>query len=120
MTMSTPMSQTKQLPNLDDGPASGTSTPVVVPTLNGDNQAGIETPAQPPQSTSRGLRFWMVIIAMMVTEFLSAIELTSVATALPTIVEDLHGTEFSWVGAAYTLGSTAILPMTGAAYRFYL
>ncbi|KAG8951997.1 hypothetical protein FRC04_005330 [Tulasnella sp. 424] len=117
--MSTPVSQTKQLPNLDDGPASGTSTPVVVPTLNGDNQAGIETPPQPPQSTSRGLRFWMVIIAMMVTEFLSAIELTSVATALPTIVEDLHGTEFSWVGAAYTLGSTAILPMTGGLAQIF-
>ncbi|KIO30869.1 hypothetical protein M407DRAFT_36916, partial [Tulasnella calospora MUT 4182] len=74
---------------------------------------------QASQSTPRDLRFWMIIVAMMVAEFLSAIELSSVATALPSIVEDLHGTEFSWVGAAYTLGSTAILPMTGGLAQIF-
>ncbi|KAG8927326.1 hypothetical protein FRC01_007661 [Tulasnella sp. 417] len=113
------MSETKQLPIRDDNLASGTTTPVAAPTLHNDSQVGIEAVAQAQQSTSRGLRFWMVIAAMMVTEFLSAIEFSSVATALPTIVEDLHGTEFSWVGAAYALGSTAILPMTGGLAQIF-
>ncbi|KAG8925553.1 hypothetical protein FRC00_003866, partial [Tulasnella sp. 408] len=108
------MSEPRQLPILDDNPGPGTSTSVVVPTLNDDDQVGTETTPQTSQSAPRDLRFWMVITSMMVSEFLGAIELSSVATALPTIVEDLHGTEFSWVGAAYTLGSTTILPMTGA------
>ncbi|KAG8927325.1 hypothetical protein FRC01_007660 [Tulasnella sp. 417] len=111
------MSEPKQLPIVDHNPASGTSTPGVDPTLNG--QIDVQTVPQAPQSRRRGLRFWMVIVAMMVTEFLSAIELTSVATALPTIVEDLHGTQFSWVGAAYALGSTAILPMTGGLAQIF-
>ena len=38
---------------------------------------------------------------------------TSVSTALPTIVEALHGKDFAWVGSAYTLGSTAFMPMSG-------
>ncbi|KIO20949.1 hypothetical protein M407DRAFT_80977 [Tulasnella calospora MUT 4182] len=109
----------KQLPTPDDKPASGTSTPVVAPTLNGDNQVGIDTVPQAQQSTPKDLRFWMVIAAMMLTEFLSAIEFSSIATALPTIVEDLHGTEFSWVGAAYALGSTAILPLTGGLAQIF-
>ncbi|KAG8924946.1 hypothetical protein FRC00_004516 [Tulasnella sp. 408] len=108
------MSESRQLPIPDDNPASGTSTPAVVPNLNDGNQVGTETTPQTSQSTPRDLRFWMVIVAMMVIEFLGAIELSSVATALPTIVGNLHGSEFSWVGAAYALGSTAILPMTGA------
>ncbi|KAG8927324.1 hypothetical protein FRC01_007659 [Tulasnella sp. 417] len=117
--MATPTSETSPLPIRDDDPASGMSTPVVVPTLNDDNQNGAETAPQASQSTPRDLRFWMVIVSIMVAEFLSAIELSSVATALPTIVEDLHGTEFSWVGAAYALGSTAILPMTGGLAQIF-
>ncbi|KAG8925554.1 hypothetical protein FRC00_003867 [Tulasnella sp. 408] len=101
------MSESRQLPILDDNPASGTSTRAVVPNLNDGNQVGTQTTPQTSQSTPRDLRFWMVIVAMMVIEFLGAIELSSVATALPTIVGNLHGSEFSWVGAAYALGGLA-------------
>lgn len=38
---------------------------------------------------------------------------TAIGTALPVIVEDLHGTQFVWVGSAYTLGATALLPFCG-------
>lgn len=35
-------------------------------------------------------------------------------TALPSIVHDLHGTDsFAWVSAAYTLSTTAVLPLNG-------
>lgn len=45
--------------------------------------------------------------------FLSALELTSVGTALPTIVEDLGGDDFIWVGSAYALASAAFMPAFG-------
>ncbi len=38
---------------------------------------------------------------------------TAVSTALPTIVQHLHGSEFIWVGSAYAIASTAILPTVG-------
>lgn len=46
--------------------------------------------------------------------FLSAMDLTAVSTVLPTITEDLNGgDDFVWVGSAYALASTAILPLIG-------
>ncbi|KAG6371276.1 major facilitator superfamily domain-containing protein [Boletus reticuloceps] len=45
--------------------------------------------------------------------FLSALELASVSTALPTIANDLHASQYTWVGTAYALASTAFLPMSG-------
>ncbi|KAG8914322.1 hypothetical protein FRC00_014482 [Tulasnella sp. 408] len=102
-----------------DEKASGVQTPateVTDPTLRGDQPS---FPEQVPPATSipavGGLQFWLIFIALMVTSFLSAIDLTSVSTALPTIVEDLDGTDFAWVGSAFALGSTAILPLVGEA-----
>ena len=34
-------------------------------------------------------------------------------TALPTVVERLHGSDFVWAGGAYTIASTAVLPLVG-------
>jgi MFS family permease len=61
----------------------------------------------------KGPRFWLMLLALCMALFLSALEFTAVATALPTITADLHGTDFVWVGSAYALASSAILPMTG-------
>lgn len=36
-----------------------------------------------------------------------------VPTALPTIVNDLGGSQFVWVGSAYALAGTAIVPLCG-------
>lgn len=45
---------------------------------------------------------------------LSALDLTAVSTALPTIANQLQGgDEYVWVGSAYALSSTAILPLSG-------
>ncbi|KIO20594.1 hypothetical protein M407DRAFT_29799 [Tulasnella calospora MUT 4182] len=101
-------------PTVFDGAVPGNQTPttgIVEPTLCGDQAA---QPDQVPPASSipalGGLQFWLIFIALMVTMFLSAVDLTSVSTALPTIVKDLGGTDFAWVGSAFALGSTAILP----------
>ena len=46
---------------------------------------------------------------------------TAIGTALPVIVSDLKGEQFVWVGSAYTLGATALLPFCGglAQVRLY-
>ena len=38
---------------------------------------------------------------------------TAISTALPTIVEELNGVDFIWAGSAYTIASTAVLPLIG-------
>lgn len=48
-----------------------------------------------------------------VSLFLSALELTSVSTALPTIVSELGGENFIWVGSAYSIASSASMPALG-------
>ncbi len=80
----------------------------------------------------KGLAFWLIVLSLCISLFLSALELvssffpwdaqwyiecplqTSVSNALPTIVQDLHGEDFVWVGSAYALSSTAVLPASGA------
>ena len=71
---------------------------------------------RPPK---RGLRFGIILFALCLTLFLSALELTAVSTALPTIVAELNGSDFVWVGAAYALASSAILPMTGGLAQLF-
>ena len=38
---------------------------------------------------------------------------SGVSTALPIIVRDLNGTQFEWVGSAYALSATALMPLSG-------
>ncbi|KAJ7709506.1 MFS general substrate transporter [Mycena rosella] len=61
----------------------------------------------------RGLHFWLVFVALSCCTLLSALDLAGVGTAAPTIVADLHGVDFAWVGSAYTLSSAALLPLSG-------
>lgn len=109
---------------------------VDLPTPN-NGVAGASTPSKDSETESarpatRGLRFWLVMVSVCVSVFLSALEYvskaissqrlfrlhaaliqTSVATALPTIVHDLEGQDFIWVANAYVLCATAFLPTTG-------
>ncbi|GAA6007140.1 MDR family MFS transporter [Rhodotorula paludigena] len=66
-----------------------------------------------PKAGKRGARFWLVFLALIFCVFLSALDLTAVSTALPTIAQEFDSSEFSWVGSAYALTSTALIPWTG-------
>src|SRR5258706_5712779 len=60
--------------------------------------------------TSRGLTVAALLLAM----FLSAMEATVVATAMPTVIAELGGLAlYGWVGAAYLLASTVTVPLYG-------
>ncbi|KAG8973831.1 hypothetical protein FRB93_001660, partial [Tulasnella sp. JGI-2019a] len=78
-----------------------------------------ETTPQEPEGPPGGIRFWLIIVSLMVATFLSALDLTSVSTALPIIVQDLNGSDFVWVGASFSLGSTAFLPLSGGLAQIF-
>ncbi|QRV73239.1 major facilitator superfamily transporter [Ceratobasidium sp. AG-Ba] len=97
---------------MDSKPAT---PPAAQPTTKSDDQVtvvGQSNPTSEPQK-KKDVRFWLIFLALCVSTFLSALEVTSVSTALPTIVESLQGHDFAWVGSAFTLGSTAFMPMSG-------
>ncbi|TIB95842.1 MFS general substrate transporter [Wallemia mellicola] len=56
---------------------------------------------------------WIVFPCIMGAVFLSAMDQTIVSTALATISDELHASEaeYSWVGVAYMLTSTAMIPV---------
>ncbi|MDB5181354.1 MAG: Multidrug resistance protein [Candidatus Saccharibacteria bacterium] len=56
----------------------------------------------------------VVMSALMLSLFLSALDQTIVATALPTIATDLHGLDkLSWVATSYLLASAIVTPIYG-------
>ena len=56
----------------------------------------------------------LAFIGILLALFLGALDQTIVATALPRIVESLHGVErYSWVATVYLLASTVMVPIYG-------
>ncbi|KAH8985667.1 major facilitator superfamily domain-containing protein [Lactarius akahatsu] len=58
-------------------------------------------------------KFWCIIFSLALSVLLTAVEFTAIGAALPTIIRDLQGLQFIWVGSAYALGSTALVPFCG-------
>jgi EmrB/QacA subfamily drug resistance transporter len=72
---------------------------------------GLEAPATGNAGSSRHLIFWIVAIGL----FMSSIDSTIVATALPDIHQSLHTTInwASWTLTVYNLGMVMVLPIAG-------
>jgi EmrB/QacA subfamily drug resistance transporter len=61
-----------------------------------------------------------ILMSLMVTMFLAALDQTIVATALPTIGRQFHDvSSLSWVITAYLLASTAVAPVFGTLSDIY-
>ncbi|GJE88942.1 MFS general substrate transporter [Phanerochaete sordida] len=88
--------------------AEGVSAVADATSTGTDAQPAMAAPKKP-----KGVRFWLVFIAICLSLFLSALEFTAVSTALPTIAHDLNGVDFVWIASAYSLAATALLPATG-------
>ncbi|KAJ7066111.1 iron permease [Mycena amicta] len=73
------------------------------------------TVAEQPKPEPKSREFYLTLLAIGVTTILSALDLTALGTALPTIAKSLNDTsgEFVWIGAAYALASTAFIPLMG-------
>ena len=69
---------------------------------------------EPPDGRVPKNNVAVIFVALMLAFFLAALDQTIVATALPTIVGDLHGvSDLTWVTTAYLLTSTIGLPIYG-------
>ena len=62
----------------------------------------------------------LTLAAILLSIFLAAMEATVVATAMPSVVADLHGLSlYGWVGAVYMLSSTLTMPLYGKVADLY-
>ncbi|KAF3899482.1 MFS general substrate transporter [Trichophyton interdigitale] len=67
-------------------------------------------PLHEPRKNRSRLRVTAVLVSLFSTLFISALNVTIVATTIPTITADLHSAAgYSWIGGAFTLGNTAFL-----------
>jgi hypothetical protein len=85
------------------------------PSLTSTVRPSPDSDSSPAKAAPKTRAFWFSFLALMFATLLSALDLTAVSTALPTIATQLHaGDEYIWVGSAYSLASTAILPLSGS------
>lgn len=62
----------------------------------------------------------VILVGVLVSLFLAALDQTIVATALPRIVADLQGIDLlAWITTAYLLASTAMVPIYGKLSDIY-
>ncbi|KAM6509569.1 hypothetical protein FALCPG4_017221 [Fusarium falciforme] len=71
-------------------------------------------PSEPTQTQRSKLENTVITTSLLAALFLSALDVTIVATAIPTISEDLHSsTGYVWIGASYVLANAACAPTWG-------
>src|SRR5215475_13621513 len=79
-----------------------------------------ESPPLAPRAPLTPAEVRTIVISLMLTMFLAALDQTIVATALPTIGHQFHDvSNLSWVITAYLLASTAVAPVFGTLSDIY-
>src|SRR6266581_4332409 len=72
------------------------------------------TPSNSDKARLRGFALASVMIAMMLSLLLEALDQTIVGTALPRIIAQLHGLDrYTWVVTAYILATMTMIPIVG-------
>ena len=80
----------------------------------------VDAPPLAPRAPLTQHEVRTILISLMLTMFLAALDQTIVATALPTIGRQFHDvTSLSWVISAYLLASTAVAPVFGTLSDIY-
>ncbi|RAH68496.1 MDR family MFS transporter [Aspergillus aculeatinus CBS 121060] len=71
-------------------------------------------PAQPNAPPKKGLRFWLIFLAIGIATFVAALDTSIISTALPTITADLGSEElYIWIINTYLLSSTVSSAIVG-------
>ncbi|EXJ71558.1 uncharacterized protein A1O5_05366 [Cladophialophora psammophila CBS 110553] len=96
-------------------PAARPPPPAVGTLTSSSESKGFETttqvPSEPVQRRS-SFRTFTVMVALFSALFITALNTTIVATAIPTICSDLHSAAgYSWIGASYVIATTAVVPV---------
>ncbi|KAL3474760.1 MFS general substrate transporter [Aspergillus californicus] len=84
-----------------------------------DEKSGIPETVLDKAQYPHGLRLALIVLAIMFSIFLMALDQTIIATAIPKITDDFKGlANVSWYGSAYFMTFGAFQPAWGKVYRF--
>src|SRR4030088_402167 len=93
---------------------------VGVPEMPADVTDISDSPAMAPRAPLTQSEVRTILMSLMLTMFLAALDQTIVATALPTIGRQFQDvSNLSWVITAYLLASTAVAPVFGTLSDIY-
>ena len=99
-------------------PLSYANKPEDTPSENGDNMevlTKITTSDYP-----RGFKLAVIVIALVLSIFLVALDMTIVATAIPRITDEFHSlNQVGWYGSAFFLTLGAFQSTWGKAYKYF-
>ncbi|KAK1997844.1 major facilitator superfamily transporter [Colletotrichum falcatum] len=108
---------------------STTSPSMVGETVEKKEEAGTATDeeagsTQPTEATEAvyptGIRLTFVIVALVLSIFLVALDMTIVATAIPKITDEFHGLDqVAWYGSAFFMCVAAFQSTWGKAYKYF-
>jgi MFS family permease len=91
-------------------------------TPNTDEDANNDANSEEEESHDypQGIRLLLITLALVLSVFLSALDSTIVATAIPTITNQFgHLDDVTWYSSAYSLTNFAFLSSWGKAYRHF-
>ena len=74
----------------------------------------------PDVAYPKGLKLFLIIVALLLSVFLVALDQTIIAPALGAITDDYKSVkDIGWYGASYMLTTTALQPTFGTIYRLF-
>lgn len=81
--------------------------------------AAPEIPNASPPNVKKTWRFWMAFVTLCISSFLSSVDATILATALPPIAEELHGSSILafWCATSFLLAQTVVQPGTSVSRK---
>ncbi|PVI07065.1 major facilitator superfamily transporter [Periconia macrospinosa] len=68
----------------------------------------------------KGMRFWSIVVALVLSIFLASLDLTIISTAIPTITEQFQSlADVGWYASALFLPVAATQSMWGKAFKYF-
>ncbi|KAI9842020.1 MAG: hypothetical protein M1837_007516 [Sclerophora amabilis] len=95
--------------------------------LNGPPATPLASASATPQATTeaateypKGFRFFVILMALILSMFLVALDMTIVATAIPRITDEFHSLDqVGWYGSAFFLTLASFQSTWGKLYKYF-
>lgn len=89
--------------------------------INGDINLNIDSPSTPPiEEYLSGVRLVALLISLMLSVFLFALDMTILSNAIPSITGSFHSlADVTWYSSAFSLTTAPLQSAYGKAYRYF-
>lgn len=90
------------------------------PLDHGGSGTGEGEPPGALEEYPSGVRLWLIMVAMLMSIFLIGLDMTIVATAIPSITDEFQGlSDVAWYGSVFFMTIGSFQPMWGKIYKYF-